>query len=164
MKQVHVGDVGYTSPCSSTIELCLGIRRLLEEPLDGSHRTVQNSQRDTVVDNLEESGAGRGASDLVNNERAAMTRVDPGEVNGRDEVRCGSGFGAGFEVGEDIRRVNEEARDCGDAGVDEAFDSNLGIVELLHLFGSVIFSISGRRRSHGQSLSLFYCFCLRALE
>ena len=34
--------------------------------------------------------------------------------------------------------MNEEAGDGGDAGVDKAFHSDLGVVEPLHLLGSVV--------------------------
>lgn len=34
--------------------------------------------------------------------------------------------------------MDKDAGDGGEAGVDEAFDSLLGVVELLHLLGSIV--------------------------
>jgi hypothetical protein len=99
MIQVQVGKVGNAGSHFSTIELCLYIRRLLVEALDGGHSTVQNSQRDTMVDNLEESDGGGRAPDLLNDNSAAMIRVDPGEVDGWDEIGFRSECRAGVEVG-----------------------------------------------------------------
>ena len=69
-----------------------------------------------------------------------MVRVNATEVDcGDDEVA--SGFGSGFELGENIGWVNEERRDGGNAGVDKAFNSDLGFVELLYFFHSVVFFV-----------------------
>lgn len=145
MVQVDVGHVRYSGAYPSTVDSRLYLRWLLVEPLDGCHRTVQNSQRHAVVDYLEESESGGGASDIFNDNGAVMI----GKVYGRDVFRSRMGSGAGFEVGKDLGCVNKEAGNGGDAGVDEAFDSDLGIVELLDLRCSVVFCINGRRRSHG---------------
>ena len=149
--QVHVGHEGCAAAYPSTIEPRLNLRGLLVEPLDGCHRTVQNSQWYTMIDNLEKSETGGGASDLVNN-KGATRRVNAREIDGWDEI--GSGNWGGFELGQDLRRVNEEAWDCGDAGVEKAFYSELGFVELLNSFHSVVFFIVGRQCCHGVSLSL----------
>ena len=104
-----------------------------------------------MIDNLEKSETGGGASDLVNN-KGAVRRVNAREVDGWDEIEAGNW--GGFELGQDLRRVNEEAWDCGDAGVEKAFYSELGFVELLNSFHSVVFFIVGRQCCHGVSLSL----------
>ncbi len=115
---------------------------------------------------------------MVNN-KGAVRRVNAREIDGWDEI--GSGNWGGFELGQDLRRVNEETWDCGDAGVEKAFYSELGFVELLNSFHSVVFFIVGRHGCHGVSLSLslvpccvcFFIFslcvcfksgCLRATE
>ena len=82
-----------------------------------------------------------------------MVRVNVREVDcGDDEV--GSDFGSGFELGQNIGWVNEETRDGGYAGVDKAFNSDLGFVELLYFFHSVVFFVVNVG-CHDFSLSLF---------
>ena len=82
-----------------------------------------------------------------------MVRVNAREVDcGDDEL--GSGFGSGFELGQNIGWVNEETRDGGYAGVDKAFNSDLGFVELLYFFHSVVFFVVNVG-CHDFSLSLF---------
>ena len=89
-------------------------------------------------------------------------RVNAREVDcGDDEV--GSDFGFGFELGQNIGWVNEETRDGGYAGVDKAFNSDLGFVELLYFFHSVVFivvNVGCHDFSLSLSLSLSSCCVL----
>ena len=56
-----------------------------------------------------------------------------GIISGPDPVRV-----PGFKIGQSLAWVNKETRDGGDAGVDKTFNSDLGIVEALHVVGSVV--------------------------
>lgn len=108
------------------------------ERLHGGERAAEELRRDAVVDHLEEADRAGGAADLIDDGGAGG--VNGGEVDGGD-VAFGFGYGSGFEVGEGFGWVDEEGREGLDAGVDEAFDSELGVVELFECFGTVV----GRR-------------------
>lgn len=69
---------------------------------------------DAVVDDLEESPCFCGFLDLLDNVRPVCWRGHVGEVNDRDGV---VGNGGGVEIGDGVRRVDEDGRDGGDAGV-----------------------------------------------
>ncbi|GKV12528.1 hypothetical protein SLEP1_g23658 [Rubroshorea leprosula] len=71
-----------------------------------------------MVDNLEEPKLARRLHDLLNDRGAGS-----GEVDGGNGLGVGSN-GAGLEIGESFRWVDEEAREGGDAGVHEAFNSD----------------------------------------
>lgn len=82
-----------------------------------------------VVDDLEESPGFCRVLDLLDD----FGTVGVGKVDDWD-----GGVGGGFEIGEGVRRVEEDGRDGGDAGIGEALHSHLGFVELLHRLCSVV--------------------------
>ena len=88
-----------------------------------------------MVDDLEEAHGGGGMTDLVDNSGAMVRGSSAGEVH---SGYFGLEFRSMFEVGKSLGRVNEELGDITDAGVDKAFDSDFGIIELLHCFHSVV--------------------------
>ena len=99
---------------------------------------------------------------MVNEKGAVEVRVNAREVDCGDD-KVGSDFGSGFELGQNIGWVNEETRDGVYAGVDKAFNSDLGFVELLYFFHSVVFFVVNVG-CHDFSLSLSFSFSLQLLR
>lgn len=91
-----------------------------------------------MVDDLEEAHSGGCGPDFVHDGGPAFGGVafdDSGEVDGWD---LGLTSGTVSEIGTGLGRENEERREGADARVDEAFYSDLGFVELLDRFGSIV--------------------------
>jgi len=83
-----------------------------------------------MVDDLKEPEYLRRPLDLIYDLIAIALQVDDGDGD--------VGVGVVGEI-----RVVEESRDVGDAGVDEAFDASLGVVEGLDLGGAVVVAGGG---------------------
>ncbi|KAF7807023.1 uncharacterized protein G2W53_039184 [Senna tora] len=127
----------YLSNLQLSIVLCLHLFLNLMELTCRRHHLLQQLRRYPVIHHLEEAHRLRRMPDSGNHVGSvpAGGEVDhrnPGTLRRRIQ-RSGQSF-----VGGDIlRRPDENSRELGDAGVDEAFDARFGFVESLQILQAV---------------------------